>query len=360
MSDSAQLVFVKGPQTGQRVSLQGERITAGRSSDCQLPLKEHYVSRRQMQLTRTPDGWILENLSTNGTMVSGRRYKSDQQILLATGDLLGVGLETEILFVAEGDDPKEALAKYIQSQPAPEAPKPAEPEAPPPDQPAEGELPPPPEDEMAPATESIASLSEVEVQAQQRKAKMKKYLALLAVSVAITIGVIALSTFVGPTQVSGPSSGIPARLTADQIRAAITAIPTDVTPGATQAASELQLANQFFQNHLLPGQLYACIRHYKFYKAYRGSAGFEDGHDERNYTTALDGDGHGDPGLVNAVCNLYDRACEDELAQRWADAYPLFVKLEKMVPAEPDDPTYDKLLKNIIEHRKFVQVKMAK
>jgi hypothetical protein len=31
-----------------------------------------------------------------------------------------------------------------------------------------------------------------------------------------------------------------------------------------------------------------------------------------------------------------------------------------MVPAEPDDPTYDKLLKNIIEHRKFVQLKMAR
>jgi hypothetical protein len=359
MSDSPQLVFVKGPQTGQRVSLQGERITAGRSSDCQLPLKEHYVSRRQMQLTRTPEGWILENMSSNGTMVNGRRYKADQQILLATGDLLGVGMETEILFVAEGDDPKEALAKYIQSQPSPE-PKPSEPAAPPPDQPAEGELPPPPEDEMAPATESIASLSEVEVQAQQRKAKMKKYLVMLAVSVAITIGVIALSSFVGTP--SGPVvlSGTPVRLTADQIRAAITAIPTDITPGATQAASELQLANQFFQNHLLPGQLYACIRHYKFYLAYRGSAGFEHGEDEQRYRTALDGDRQGDPGLVGAVRILYDRACEDELAQRWADALPLFVKLERIVPAEPDDPTYEKLLKNIIEHRKFVQLKMAK
>jgi hypothetical protein len=155
-------------------------------------------------------------------------------------------------------------------------------------------------------------------------------------------------------------SGIPVRLTAVQIRAAITAIPTDLTPGATQAASELQLATQFYQNHLLPGQLYICIRHYKFYQAYRGSAGFEDVHDDRNNTTALYGDGQGDPGLVNTVCNLYDQACEAELAQRWANALPLFVKLEKMVPAEPDDPTYDKLLKNIIEHRKFVLLKMAK
>lgn len=360
MSDSPQLVFVKGPQTGQRVSLQGDRIVAGRSSDCQLPLKEHYVSRRQMQLTRTPDGWILENLSSNGTMVNGRRYKADQQILLATGDLLGVGMESEILFIAQGDDPKEALAKYIQSQPAPEAPKPAEPEAPPPDQPVEGELPPPPEDEIGPATESIASISEVEVQAQQRKAKMKKYLVMLAVSVAITIGVIALSSLVGPPTGPVVPSGIPTRLTAEQIRAAVTAIPADITPGATQAASELQLANQFFENHLLPGQLYTCVRHYKFYLAYRGSAGFEHGEDEQRYRTALDGDRHGDPGLIGSIHSLYERACEDELAQRWADALPLFVKLEKMVPAEPDDPTYDKLLKNINDHRKFVQVKMAK
>ena len=94
MSDRPHLVFVKGPQAGQRVSLHGERVVAGRSSECQLPLKEHYVSRQQMQFTRTPDGWIMENLSSNGTAVNGKRYKADKQILLGTGDLLGVGLET--------------------------------------------------------------------------------------------------------------------------------------------------------------------------------------------------------------------------------------------------------------------------
>ena len=31
-----------------------------------------------------------------------------------------------------------------------------------------------------------------------------------------------------------------------------------------------------------------------------------------------------------------------------------------MIPAESDDPTYDNLLKNIIEHRNFVELKMTK
>ena len=68
---------------------------------------------------RTADGWIMENLSANGTAVNGRRYKADKQILLATGDVIGVGMETEILFVAGGDDPAEAIARYRQSQQSP-------------------------------------------------------------------------------------------------------------------------------------------------------------------------------------------------------------------------------------------------
>ena len=362
MSDCPHLVFVKGPQAGQRVSLHGDRIVSGRSSDCQLPLKEHYVSRQQMQFTRSPDGWILENLSSNGTGVNGRRYKADKQILLATGDLLSVGMETEILFVGEGDDPKEALAKYRESLPAAEpSPLPAEPvPAPVPDQPAEGELPPPPEDNPEPATESIASLSEEQIQSQERKARMKKYVVLLGISVAITVGVIALGSFVKkPVKVV---SGAPARLTGDEIQDAIMAVPENLTTDATQATNELQLATLFFKNHFLDGQLYICIWHYKLYQAYRGGKGFQDptGRDEHNYRTALNGDGQLDLGLIGTVRAKYDLACQYEQAQRWEDALPLLDDLVKMIPATPDDPTYDKLLVNIKAHRQFVQLKMPK
>ena len=361
MSDRPHLVFVKGPQAGQRVSLHGERVVAGRSSECQLPLKEHYVSRQQMQFTRTPDGWIMENLSSNGTAVNGKRYKADKQILLGTGDLLGVGLETEILFVGAGDDPKEALVKYRESLPAPEPkPKPAEPVAAPvTDNLPDGELPPPPEEESEPATESIEALSTQQVQDQERKTKMKRYLVFAAISVAMTVGVIALSFLRGPTTPT-VHDDTPAQLTGDQIGKAIEKVPENITAGATQAASELQLANQFYLNHILEGQLYQCIRHYKFYLAYHGRSVFEHGEDEQRFRAALNGDGQGDPGLVRLACGMYDRACEYEKGQRWADAKPLFERLLKMIPAESDDPTYDNLLKNIIEHRNFVELKMTK
>jgi hypothetical protein len=360
MSNRPHLVFVKGPQDGQRVSLQGERVVAGRSTDVQLPLTEHYVSRQQMQFTRTPDGWIMENLSSNGTVVNGRRYKADKQILLGTGDLLGVGLETEILFVGEGDDPKEALAKYRESLPAVEPkPQPAEPMAAPiPDGPPEGELPPPPEEESEPATESIEALSTEQVQTQERKAKMKRYLVFAGLSVAMTVGVIALGSLRGPATPTVLWGG-PVRLTGMEIGKAIEKVPENITPGATQAASELQLANQFYLNHILEGQLYQCIRHYKLYLAYRGRPVFEHGEDERWYRAALNGDGQGEPGLIRLASGMYDRACEYETGQRWADALPLFEKLIKMIPAETDDPTYDSLLKNIIDHRKFVELKMT-
>ena len=274
-----------------------------------------------------------------------------------------MGTETEILFVGAGDDPKEALAKYRQSLPAPEPePKPAEPvPVPPPEAPVEGELPPPPEDNPEPATESIASLSEEQIQTQQRKAKMQKYLVLLGVSLGMTALVIARSAL---TQKPPPPriSGSPAQLTRDQIRDAISAVPDNIVPDATQAASELQLARQFYQNHFLEGQLYLCVRHYKLYLAYRGGNGFEDktGEEEHRYRTVLNGDGQTDPGLIGRVCGKYELACEYEQAQRWVDAFPLFDNLVKMIPAPPEDPTYDRLVVNLKDHRKFVQEKMIK
>jgi tetratricopeptide (TPR) repeat protein len=363
MSDCPNLVFVKGPQAPQRVALNGEAIIAGRSPDCQLRLKEHYVSREQMQFTRTADGWVMENLSSNGTLVNGRRYKAGTQIILATGDLLGVGMETEILFVAAGDDPKEALAKYReaiqQAAPPPpvEAPLPAETSAlaEPPNQ----DLPPPPEDEPEPAAESVGEMTEEQIRQQKQKAKMKKYLVLGCISVAVTVGLIALGSLSGPKPPPHLDGG-PPRLTDTEIRDAITKLP-ELSLDPTQAAVHLEKATEYFQNHFQLGKSYLCVKHYKRYLAYRGSSYFPVPVDQQRYQAMLDGDGQGETGLVPAICGDYNRACDYEQAQRWPDAMPLFEKLVAMIPEDDStEPTYERLLQNIIEHRNFVQLKIAK
>ena len=93
------------------------------SGSCAAPqpdsTREEAASREHIRFLFTHDGWVMENLSANGTLINNKRYKRDKKILLDTGDVLGVGLETKILYVAPGDDPEEALGAWRAANPEP-------------------------------------------------------------------------------------------------------------------------------------------------------------------------------------------------------------------------------------------------
>lgn len=107
-----ELIFVAGPQSGQRVVLSRPAAVLGRGGDADVLFSEEYVSRNQARYELLQAGPVLENLSARGTWINGKRYKSGRQILLETGDLIGVGQATQILFVAAGGDSDAALAMY--------------------------------------------------------------------------------------------------------------------------------------------------------------------------------------------------------------------------------------------------------
>ncbi|MGD9796871.1 MAG: FhaA domain-containing protein [Acidimicrobiia bacterium] len=72
---------------GERISLVGEPVTIGRSTDAEIHLNETSVSRRHAQVKPTGDGgWMVVDLgSTNGTRVNGavvteRRLNPDDAI----------------------------------------------------------------------------------------------------------------------------------------------------------------------------------------------------------------------------------------------------------------------------------------
>ncbi|MCP4374582.1 MAG: FHA domain-containing protein [bacterium] len=111
----AEFLYVKGPQTGQRASLMSTVVVIGRGQQADVQLTEEHVSRRHFQLTLTQDGWVFENLSPLKSRVNGKKYKTGKKIILDTGDVISVGSETELLFVATGDDPEAALIVYRQS-----------------------------------------------------------------------------------------------------------------------------------------------------------------------------------------------------------------------------------------------------
>ena len=58
-----------------------DSITIGRGTDCDLVIRDAKASRRHCQLTRTEDGFRLEDLgSRNGTYVNGEKISGSVQL----------------------------------------------------------------------------------------------------------------------------------------------------------------------------------------------------------------------------------------------------------------------------------------
>jgi sigma-B regulation protein RsbU (phosphoserine phosphatase) len=81
-----------------RQPLEGESVSIGRASDCTIPIKDRYLSRKHAEIVSVPSGWMLKDLgSANGTYLNGSRVERDE--ILKTGDRIRLG-DTEIVFEA--------------------------------------------------------------------------------------------------------------------------------------------------------------------------------------------------------------------------------------------------------------------
>jgi sigma-B regulation protein RsbU (phosphoserine phosphatase) len=83
-----------------RQPLLGEAVSIGRASDCTIPIKDRYLSRKHAEIIAVSSGWMLKDLgSANGTYLNGSRVEHDE--LLKTGDRIRLG-DTEIVFETSG------------------------------------------------------------------------------------------------------------------------------------------------------------------------------------------------------------------------------------------------------------------
>src|SRR5215210_4495442 len=79
-----------------RQPLQGASVSIGRASDCTIPIKDRYLSRKHAEIIPVGAAWMLKDLgSANGTYLNGSRVERDEQ--LRTGDRIRLG-DTEIVF----------------------------------------------------------------------------------------------------------------------------------------------------------------------------------------------------------------------------------------------------------------------
>lgn len=144
---SSRLIVRTGPNPGMVFDLTKEITTFGRDVANDIVLGDPEVSRQHARLTRTPGGFVLEDLgSTNGSFVNGERLSSPR--VLNPGDLLGMSEKITLTFEMAIPEAAETVmspaagveraAPTIQEAPRPpvETPVAAPPAAPPPPQPA--------------------------------------------------------------------------------------------------------------------------------------------------------------------------------------------------------------------------------
>jgi sigma-B regulation protein RsbU (phosphoserine phosphatase) len=71
-------------------------VTLGRASECTIPIKDRFLSRKHAEITRQGGAWVLRDCgSANGTFVNGVRVFSD--VPLRPGDRITLG-DAEIVF----------------------------------------------------------------------------------------------------------------------------------------------------------------------------------------------------------------------------------------------------------------------
>lgn len=116
-------VVKAGPTPGAAFDLTKEVTLLGRDVTNDISLGDPEVSRQHARVTRTPGGYVLEDLgSTNGSFVNGERLVAPR--VLASGDLIGLGENVTLSF--EGASPETAetvMGDAVQhgAAPTPEA-----------------------------------------------------------------------------------------------------------------------------------------------------------------------------------------------------------------------------------------------
>jgi len=347
----AELVYVKGPQAGQRASLMSAVVSVGRGQQADVQLTEEHVSRKHFQLTLTRDGWVFENLSTLKSRVNGKKYKTGKKIILDTGDVIAVGSATELLFVATGDDTEAALIAYRQSgarkgksrsaSAAPAVEKV-------PDRQAQGGDDQPPGDaeaiegDQAPSAgetdEEEIELRPEEIAALEQKAKYKKYGTVFGVyiGVLVILGVVFASLFDRPTR---RTRGRPALLTKVQIDDYINA-KLQRDRNAVEARNALDKALLALDRTNEIDYLYKAVYWFKLSRAYGKVLNTEE---EKQFVRAS-------RRLTKQVQEKYFNAYAFERDHKYMTANAIFRELLDMLPSMGRREEKNELRQNIIAH----------
>jgi len=98
VSARAQLECLTGPEKGKKFRVAPGTTVIGRDPSCDVALTETPISRQHARIDRSADGWVLKNLSANGTRLN---KKTVDEAPLVDGDVIGIGAKTRLRFAIE-------------------------------------------------------------------------------------------------------------------------------------------------------------------------------------------------------------------------------------------------------------------
>ena len=106
-SPAAEVTVYSPLFTPFRQPLDAGSVSIGRASDCTIPIKDRYLSRKHAEIVRNGRSWVLKDLgSANGTYLNGSRVEHDE--VLRPGDRIRLG-DTEIVF----ETPETSTDRFI-------------------------------------------------------------------------------------------------------------------------------------------------------------------------------------------------------------------------------------------------------
>ncbi|HEU5358682.1 MAG TPA: FHA domain-containing protein [Gemmatimonadales bacterium] len=118
---------------GREYAINRASLIMGRDASCDVVVESKNVSRKHAEIVTSPNGYLLIDHSTNGTLVNGEKIQG--QRLLARSDMIRVG-EDDFRFYADqppgGGQPAPPPAAAPVAAPPPAAPAAQQPSAPPP------------------------------------------------------------------------------------------------------------------------------------------------------------------------------------------------------------------------------------
>lgn len=92
----------------------GPLITLGRATDCTVPIRDRYLSRRHAEIVYDTNSWVLRDLgSVNGTLLNGTRLNGSAP--LKPGDRITLG-DSEVVFEPDDSSASHIIAFDTDSQ----------------------------------------------------------------------------------------------------------------------------------------------------------------------------------------------------------------------------------------------------